>query len=48
MELKAEDPQLLRRVAQQLEKHEFKGWFYGNSVCFERLVAAGEMLNVDT
>ena len=44
MELKAEDPQLLRRVAQQLEKHEFKGWFYGDSVGFEGLVAAGDML----
>jgi unsaturated rhamnogalacturonyl hydrolase len=46
--LKAEDPDLLRRVAQQLEKHEFKGWFYGDSVGFEGLVAAGDMLGVST
>ena len=44
MGLRAEDPVLLRRVAQQLEKHAFKGWFYGDSVGFEGLVAAGDML----
>lgn len=48
MTLKADDPALLRRVAQQLEKHEFKGWFYGDSVGFEGLVAAGDILGVDT
>ena len=48
MGLKAEDPELLRRVAQQLERHDFKGWFYGDSVGFEGLVAAGDMLGVDT
>jgi len=48
MGLRAEDPVLLRRVAQQLEKHAFKGWFYGDSVGFEGLVAAGDMLGVDT
>lgn len=48
MGLKAENPELLRRVAQQLERHEFKGWFYGDSVGFEGLVAAGDMLGIQT
>lgn len=48
MGLKGDDPELLRRVAQQLERHQFKGWFYGDSVGFEGLVAAGDMLGVST
>lgn len=35
---------LVRRVAEKLTQHEFKGWFYGDSVGFEGLVAAGDIL----
>jgi unsaturated rhamnogalacturonyl hydrolase len=45
--LKVEEPGLLRRVAEKLEQHEFRGWFYGDSVGFEGLVAAGDMLGID-
>jgi unsaturated rhamnogalacturonyl hydrolase len=47
-ELKGDDPALLRRVAEKLAQHEFKGWFYGDSIGFEGLVAAGDMLGVKT
>lgn len=45
---RAENPHLLRRVAERLEQHEFKGWFYGDSIGFEGLVAAGDLLGVTT
>jgi unsaturated rhamnogalacturonyl hydrolase len=47
-ELRGDDLALLQRVAQKLEQHDFKGWFYGDSVGFEGLVAAGDMLGVAT
>jgi len=43
-ELRGDDPALLRRVADKLEAHEFKGWFYGDSIGFEGLIAAGDMV----
>jgi unsaturated rhamnogalacturonyl hydrolase len=35
---------LFRLVAEKLHEHDFKGWFYGDSVGFEGLVAAGDLL----
>jgi unsaturated rhamnogalacturonyl hydrolase len=46
-ELKGDDLALLKRVAERLEQHDFKGWFYGDSIGFEGLVAAGDMLGID-
>jgi unsaturated rhamnogalacturonyl hydrolase len=43
-ELSETDRQLLRSVAERLVQHEFKGWFYGDSVGFEGLIAAGDIL----
>jgi unsaturated rhamnogalacturonyl hydrolase len=40
--------QLLRRVAERLVQHEFKGWFYGDSVGFEGLIAAGDLLDISS
>ncbi|MCV6822983.1 MULTISPECIES: glycoside hydrolase family 88 protein [Halocynthiibacter] len=37
-------PQLIAAVAERLAAHEFKGWFYGDSVGFEGLVAAADLL----
>lgn len=47
-ELRGDDLALLRRAAEKLEQHEFKGWFYGDSIGFEGLIAAGDMLGVAT
>lgn len=38
--------QLFKRVAERLQQHEFKGWFYGDSIGFEGLIAAGDLLGV--
>jgi hypothetical protein len=38
--------QLFQRVAERLQQHDFKGWFYGDSVGFEGLIAAGDMLGL--
>ncbi|PRY25361.1 unsaturated rhamnogalacturonyl hydrolase [Aliiruegeria haliotis] len=38
-------PGLIAAVAERLAAHEFKGWFYGDSVGFEGLVAAADMLD---
>lgn len=43
-----EQRQLFKRVAERLQQHEFKGWFYGDSVGFEGLVAAGDLLGIST
>ena len=40
--------QLYKRVAERLQQHDFKGWFYGDSVGFEGLIAAGDMLGLST
>ncbi|MEO8758862.1 MAG: glycoside hydrolase family 88 protein [Devosia sp.] len=40
--------QLFQRVAERLQQHDFKGWFYGDSVGFEGLIAAGDMLGLST
>lgn len=40
--------QLFKRVAERLQQHDFKGWFYGDSVGFEGLVAAGDLLGLST
>ena len=40
--------QLLQRVAARLVQHQFKGWFYGDSVGFEGLIAAGDLLGIST
>ena len=40
--------QLFQRVAERLQQHDFKGWFYGDSVGFEGLVAAGDLLGLST
>ncbi len=40
--------QLLKRVAERLQQHDFKGWFYGDSVGFEGLIAAGDLLGLST
>lgn len=37
-------PGLIAAVAERLAAHEFKGWFYGDSVGFEGLVAAADLL----
>lgn len=37
-------PWLVAAVAERLAAHDFKGWFYGDSVGFEGLVAAADML----
>jgi len=39
---------LFQRVAERLQQHDFQGWFYGDSVGFEGLVAAGDMLGLST
>ncbi|MEV8467436.1 glycoside hydrolase family 88 protein [Fluviibacterium sp. DFM31] len=38
-------PALIAAVAERLAAHEFKGWFYGDSVGFEGLVAAADVLD---
>lgn len=43
-----EQRQLFKRVAERLQQHDFKGWFYGDSVGFEGLIAAGDMLGIST
>ena len=40
--------QLFTQVAERLQQHDFKGWFYGDSVGFEGLLAAGDLLGVST
>lgn len=40
--------QLFKRVAERLQQHDFKGWFYGDSVGFEGLIAAGDLLGLST
>lgn len=40
--------QLFKRVAERLQQHDFKGWFYGDSVGFEGLLAAGDLLGITT
>jgi unsaturated rhamnogalacturonyl hydrolase len=40
--------QLFKRVAERLQQHDFKGWFYGDSVGFEGLIAAGDLLGILT
>jgi unsaturated rhamnogalacturonyl hydrolase len=40
--------QLFQRVAERLQQHEFKGWFYGDSVGFEGLLAAGDLVGRST
>jgi len=37
-------PGLLAAVAERLSAHQFQGWFYGDSVGFEGLVAAADLL----
>jgi unsaturated rhamnogalacturonyl hydrolase len=44
-DLSGKERQLVRRVAEKLAQHEFKGWFYGDSVGFEGLIAAGDLLD---
>jgi unsaturated rhamnogalacturonyl hydrolase len=44
-DLSGTERQLVRRVAEKLAQHEFKGWFYGDSVGFEGLIAAGDLLD---
>jgi unsaturated rhamnogalacturonyl hydrolase len=40
--------QLFRQVAEKLQQHEFQGWFYGDSVGFEGMIAAGDLLGIAT
>ena len=40
--------QLFKRVAERLQQHDFKGWFYGDSVGFEGLLAAGDLIGCRT
>lgn len=40
--------QLFKRVAERLQQHDFKGWFYGDLVGFEGLIAAGDLLGLST
>ncbi|HQZ11724.1 MAG TPA: glycoside hydrolase family 88 protein [Devosia sp.] len=47
-ELTGAQRQLFKRVAERLQQHEFKGWFYGDSVGFEGLIAAGDLLGLST
>lgn len=35
---------MVAAVAAQLQRHEFVGWFYGDSIGFEGLLAAGDLL----
>src|SRR5690606_17403971 len=42
--LSGDESRLVRRVAERLIQHAFKGWFYGDSVGFEGLIAAGDLL----
>jgi len=44
-EPKAAQRQLLKQVAERLQQHDFKGWFYGDSIGFEGLIAAGDLLS---
>lgn len=44
----AEQCDLFKRVAERLQQHDFKGWFYGDSVGFEGLIAAGDLLGIST
>ena len=34
---------LVAEVADRLREHDFKGWFYGDSIGFEGLLAASDM-----
>ncbi|MCR9138443.1 MAG: glycoside hydrolase family 88 protein [Alphaproteobacteria bacterium] len=36
---------MVEAVAERLEAHAFQGWFYGDSIGFEGLVAAADLLN---
>lgn len=47
-ELSTAQRQLFKRVAERLQQHDFKGWFYGDSVGFEGLIAAGDLLGLST
>jgi unsaturated rhamnogalacturonyl hydrolase len=42
------DRELVAKVAGRLAAHPFQGWFYGDSVGFEGLVAASDVLGIDT
>ena len=39
------DRMLVQAVAERLEAHAFRGWFYGDSVGFEGLMAASDLLS---
>lgn len=43
-ELTTDERHLWTQVAERLQQHDFKGWFYGDSVGFEGLIAAGDLL----
>ncbi len=46
--LSEQERRVVHGVAEKLVQHRFKGWFYGDSVGFEGLVAAGDLLGVPT
>jgi unsaturated rhamnogalacturonyl hydrolase len=46
MNLSAEERRIVGGVAEKLGQHRFKGWFYGDSVGFEGLLAAGDLLGI--
>ncbi len=43
----APDAKLIRAIADRLIEHRFQGWFYGDSIGFEGLMAASALLDRD-